>query len=356
MGTGILATALPPDLDALRPLAAAVWLLAGLMLVALAFTWRHRRFDPEIAPFLGAPPMALLTVGTGTLLYGQDLIGLRAAVAVDAALWLAGTLLGLASLIGVPWFMLTRHRPGLHEASGLWLMPVVPPMVAATSGAYLVPHAGSLGRALLVACYALFGLSLLAVVPIVVVLVRRIRVHGPGAASTVPTLVIVLGPLGQSVTAVNQLARSAPELAGFGLWYGVPVWTAAMAWLLVAAFFLLRTVRRGGLPYALTWWSFTFPVGTCVTGASALAVQLGSELFGWAALGLYGLLAGAWVTVALRTVPLVAPQVRELAIRPGRSPDHAGSPGAAGPSRDRVPAREVLVLAVAWDRRERQAA
>ena len=29
---------------------------------------------------------------------------------------------------------------------------------------------------------------------------------------------------------------------------------------------------RAGLPFSLTWWSFTFPVGTVVTGTSQLAL------------------------------------------------------------------------------------
>ena len=42
----------------------------------------------------------------------------------------------------------------------------------------------------------------------------------------------------------------------------------------------------------LTWWSFTFPVGTCVTGAAALATHTGS-------VALAGL-PTAWATVAVR--------------------------------------------------------
>ncbi|GAA2891824.1 TDT family transporter [Streptosporangium fragile] len=357
MGTGIVATALPSHFTALRPLATAVWLLASVMLVGLAFTWRNRPFDPASSPFLGAPPMALLTVGAGTLVYGRDLIGLPAAIAVDAVLWTAGTLLGLATLIGVPRLMITRHRLRLEEVSGAWLMPVVPPMVAATCGAYLVPHAGSLRTALVITCYALYGLSLLVVIPILVGLVCRIRAHGPGPATLVPTLLIVLGPLGQSVTAVNLLGRLVPEMAAFGLWYGVPVLTLALIWLAVSAFFLLRTARRGGLPFAMTWWSFTFPVGTCVTGAAALAVQLDSELFGRIGLGLYALLVSAWLTVMFRTVPLVVPQLRDLRTRPEPVPasrdagpadtgGHGAVPAAAEPVGERrIRTRDHLAVA-----------
>ena len=55
------------------------------------------------------------------------------------------------------------------------------------------------------------------------------------------------------------------------------------------------------LPFSLTWWSFTFPVGTCVTGTSGLALHTGADLFRWAAVACYAGLLAAWVTVAART-------------------------------------------------------
>ena len=60
------------------------------------------------------------------------------------------------------------------------------------------------------------------------------------------------------------------------------------------------TARRH-LPFGLTWWSFTFPVGTLVTGTSALATQTGVGL--WTAIAglLYVLLLAVWVVVAVRT-------------------------------------------------------
>ncbi len=49
------------------------------------------------------------------------------------------------------------------------------------------------------------------------------------------------------------------------------------------------------------WWSFTFPVGTCVTATTTLAVQTGSVVLRVAAAVWYAGLVAAWLTVALRT-------------------------------------------------------
>ncbi|WP_052850928.1 TDT family transporter [Streptomyces avicenniae] len=330
MGTGIVAVAavtLPVHVPGLRAAATVVWALAAALLVALtalaAVHGRRRAAahadHPVMAHFWGAPPMALMTVGAGTLTLGSDWIGARAAVAVATALWCAGTALGLLVAVAIPLRAVTRHAVAPDAAFGGWLMPVVPPMVSAATGALLVPHApaGQVRLTLLLGCYALFGVSLLAALLVTAQLWDRLTHHGPGPAGMVPTLWIVLGPLGQSVTAANALGDAArhvlpgPYATGaevFGLLYGLPVWGFAMLWLALAATLTARTARtaRGGLPFSLTWWSFTFPLGTCVTGTSALAARTGATAFEAAAVALYAALVCAWATVATRTARAAA--------------------------------------------------
>ena len=325
MGTGIVAIAaatVPFRAAGLHAFAVAVWVLGAGLLVALTAAWavhwsRHtgramaHADNPVMAQFWGAPAMALMTVGAGTLLLGPEWIGPRAAVDADWALWGAGTALGLVTAAWIPYLMMTRHSIAADGAFGGWLMPVVPPMVSAATGALLVPHAaaGQARLTLLIGCYAMFGVSLLASVIIIPLVWSRLVTHKTLPAVLVPTCWIVLGPLGQSVTAAGNMARAAglalprPYPAGanvFALLYGVPAWGFAMLWLAIAAALTVRTLRRG-LPFGLTWWSFTFPVGTCVTGTIALAARSGSEVFRGAAGVLFVLLAAAWLAVAART-------------------------------------------------------
>jgi tellurite resistance protein TehA-like permease len=316
MGTGIVATAaasLPLHVPGLRTLATAGWALAAVLLVVLAAAAvRHRAAyvgDAVAEQFWGAPPMALLTVGAGTLLLGRDWLGTPVAVAVDLVLWTAGTALGLAVAVVVPYRLHTRHRPGPGTAFGGRLMPVVSPMVSAATGALLVPHVPAPG-ALLAACYAMAGASLVAAVLVFGQIWRRLVRYGPGAPRTVPTLWIVLGPIGQSVTAAHLLGRAAegvlsPPYAAAAqvgaVLYGVPALGLALCWAALAAVITVRTARAG-LPFSLTWWSFTFPVGTVVTGVSGMAARTSSAVPAALAVALYAMLLATWSVVAVRTV------------------------------------------------------
>ena len=190
-------------------------------------------------------------------------------------------------------------------------MPVVPPMVSAASGALLIPHmAPGTGRAtMLYGCYAMFGLSLVAALIIISMIWSRLALYGTSGTTRVPTLWIVLGPLGQGITAAGLLGANAalavpPELASgmnvFAVLFGVPVWGFAVLWIVLATELTVRTLRRG-MPFALTWWSLTFPVGTFVTGTTQLANHTGLPAFKVAAAVAYLALLGTWGLVAVQT-------------------------------------------------------
>ncbi|MET0418940.1 MAG: hypothetical protein ABW022_23235 [Actinoplanes sp.] len=201
--------------------------------------------------------------------------------------------LGLVTAVAVPYRTITRHE---GVAFGGWLMPVAPPMVSAATGALLVPYGG--GADLWLACVALFGVSLIAALLVIGQVWGRLVTQGEGAARMAPTLWIVLGPLGQSVTAVHLLAGDKTDVV---LLYGVPVIGFALFWGALATALTLRAVRAG-LPFSLTWWSFTFPVGTVVTGLGGLAARTGSRPVEVVTMSLYAVLAAAWLVVAVRTL------------------------------------------------------
>ncbi len=315
---------MPLQLPGLRGAATVVWALAAAALVAVSVAWlahrirfadtaRDHREHPVMSQFFGAPPMALLTVGGGTLLLGGDVLGMPAAVAIDWVLWTAGTALGLLTAFAIPYRMFTRHQVAPDAAFGGWLMPVVPPMVSATMGALLIPHtpAGQPRLTMLVLCFAMFGLSLFAALIIIAMIWSRLVHHGTPPAGMVPTLWIVLGPLGQSVTAAGLLATAAPAvLPGsyangmlvFSVIFGIATWGFAMLWLLLALAVTVKTARAGELRFTLTWWGFTFPVGTCVTGSTVLYTHTGADLFAIVAVTLFTTLVAAWAVVATHTL------------------------------------------------------
>uniref|UniRef100_UPI0006E34C40 TDT family transporter n=1 Tax=Streptomyces graminilatus TaxID=1464070 RepID=UPI0006E34C40 len=333
MGTAIVGTAgagLPgaDGIPGLRTACTAVWALSLALLLALlcarALHWAHHRdqarahlLDPAAAPFYGCLSMALTAVGGGTLVVGRDWIGLPAAVALDAVLFTAGTVVGLAAAVAFPYLLVVRRgtpspvTPSPVTPSPVWLLPVVAPMVSAALGPLLVPHLppGQGQRTLVFACVAMFGLSLLATLVMLPLALSGLVTAGPFPLALTPALFLVLGPLGQSTTAAGHFADLAPgavpvphaTAVAAAVLYGVPVMGFALLWLGLAGALVLRA-RRRGMGFAMTWWAFTFPVGTCVTGAESLGRHTGLAAFDVLAVALYALLVAAWAGAGARTV------------------------------------------------------
>lgn len=153
-------------------------------------------------------------------------------------------------------------------------------------------------------------MSLLATLLVLPLVFGRLVTAGPLPLARTPSLFLVLGPLGQSATAVAHLADAAPgavpapyprALAAFAVLYGVPVQGFALLWLALAAAMVVRA-RRRGMGFSMAWWAFTFPVGTCATGARGPARHTGLVALDALSLALYALLLAAWATAAAGTV------------------------------------------------------
>jgi tellurite resistance protein TehA-like permease len=149
----------------------------------------------------------------------------------------AGTGTGLLAAAAIPYLQFTR-RQDVDERSALdgWLLPVVPPMVSASTGALLVPYAaaGQVRLTLLLCCYAMFGLSLIASFVVIKLIWHRLAVRRVG-----PT------PAGTRVTGTTGLALHTG--ATMFHWAAVACYAGLLAaWIIVA----VRTANgsiRGGL-------------------------------------------------------------------------------------------------------------
>ncbi len=324
MGTGIVANAgalLPIHIMGIKTFTTYLWIADTFLLFILSLTtltqWimypseaKKTFLDPAIAQFYGAPPMAFLTVGTGFMLIGSKVINPHIALDMAFVLWTIGATTGLATAIGIPFLMFSIHNFKPEQTYATWLMPVVPGVVASGASALLLPHlpTGQFQLDFLLLNYMLFGSSMVMAAIIIVMLYSRLMYHKLCSCQIVPTLWIVLGPIGTSIGAINLLANSsktilpqvANSLSAIGIFYGLSLWGFGILWLLLSAIVTFKTAKNH-LPFSLTWWAFTFPLGVFTTGTFELALKTNSHLLAYIGVFLYFGLIGAWAIVATLT-------------------------------------------------------
>lgn len=321
MGTGILSSLLQrAELGALSAIGAPVLLgLGWLLLLGLALGYLVRlragrtSLRQSVAAVADATAWGLVAVGVlsigGATLATLPSLGAPTGLAVTlaAALWVAGTLLGLVTTLAFA--RRVPREPG--EPTFTWGLPVVPPMVSATTGAALAAALTTSGVALavLVVSAACFVLSLVVGGWIFAAAYRHHRrVPLPLAASV--SAWIPLGIVGQSTAAAQGIAPetgrwSSPDVAellrGLAVGYGAVVLLVGMPLVLWA---VRRTVSglAQGMPFSPGWWALTFPLGTLALGAGALGAGAGSAALVALGVALTLALVGTWTLCALATV------------------------------------------------------
>ena len=276
MGTGVLALGTASLGRSFAPLAELAivlhWFNVALFLVLLVpWTLRWFRARPQAAGALVHPVVSSFvpTIAIALLVLSVQFMQLVRAPWAALPMWLAGTALalGFSFLILFKQFM-GEHVLLEHVTPGMFIPPVGL-VVIPVAGAPLAMLADSAAQGwMLLVCYISLGSGALLWLSLHAISLFRLVLHKPIAGQMAPTFWINLGPLGVMPISLIALAEASPFVAdktpfhvaalilwGFGAW-----------WLVMAAALTVSYWRRGQLPFALSWWAFTFP-----TGAFAIA-------------------------------------------------------------------------------------
>lgn len=311
MGTGGLATLLQLHSGQVPGFAAAaviMLVLGWLLLVGLGAgfarsvagdpqVWTHSVRDASMLPLWGMVAMGLLAVGSATFVvveaHAPGLVAL--AFAVDAALWAAGTVLGVATALGfVLW--LVRARP--DHPLPTWALPVVAPMVSATAGGVIARQVetDAVRWVLMGASSVCFVLALVLGGAVIVRVYHHAWFRTPVPVELSTSTWIPLGIVGQSTAAAQVLAG--PSLATAAWMYGAVVLIAGAG---LGAFAVFVTIRGflARMSFNPGWWAMAYPLSTCGLGSYLLGWQ-------WASVLTVAVLIGVWLLCAVASVRAIA--------------------------------------------------
>ncbi|MCK9814055.1 TDT family transporter [Pseudomonas sp. MAFF 302046] len=329
MGTGVLALALvqlPSQAPGLRVLAEGLWWLtmALFLLFSTLYGARWLLFFDEarrifghstVSMFFGTIPMGLATIINGFLLFGLPRWG-EGVVPLVEALWWLDVAMAVACGVLIPFMMFTRQEHSIDQMTAVWLLPVVAAEVAAASGGLLAPHLPDVHSqfVVLVTSYVLWAFSLPVAFSILTILLLRMALHKLPHENMAASSWLALGPIGTGALGMLLLGSDAPQVfaanglpgvgeiaAGLGLVAGITLWGFGLWWMLIAVLITLRYLR-GGIPFNLGWWGFTFPLGVYALATLKLASTLHLMFFSVFGSVLVLALGLLWLVVAKRTL------------------------------------------------------
>lgn len=313
MGTGIVSILLhnlPYSAGWVYWVSVAFFVLNVVLLVAFTLVsvaryalypqiWGLMVRHPTQSLFLGTFPMGLATVVNMVVLVGVPAWGAGAAH-VAWALWWFDLAAAVLCCVSLPFMLSQTGRLTLASATAALLLPIVPCVVAAASGALVAdalpdPHCAALTLAV---SYAAWGAGQFFSAMVLAMYVVRLNVHSLPPREAIVSVFLPVGPFGQGGFAILKLGRVTHQtLARFpdhdalpglpyatlgAVAYGTGVLLALMMWgigLVWLAYAVISIATTKSFPFNMGWWGFTFPIGVFAVCTAELGTVFPGHFF-----------------------------------------------------------------------------
>jgi C4-dicarboxylate transporter/malic acid transport protein len=311
MGTGILAiTSLfySQYLPFLKTVAVILFYFNIILFFLLLVPWTLRwimypkealsdLYHPVFSNFYATIAIAMLVLSANFTMIGKHFF-------IGQLFWFVGT--GFTIFFGIvsPFIMFKGEAVTMDHINPAWFIPPVGLIVVPIPGSLIIANYSGLMKELVVFLnYFGWGAGFFIYISLMAICMHRFILHRPLPNMLAPTIWINLGPIGAGTVALINLVKNSDFITVkepffvFGLiFWGFGIWWSLMAILLTL--YYLRTVK---IPYALSWWAFTFPLGAYVAASHSVATLFHLTIVDLIGFGLYWLLVFFWSITLIKT-------------------------------------------------------
>jgi tellurite resistance protein len=266
---------------ALLTVTSAVWLT---LVVAYLTKWirypqavRDELNNPIRLSFFPAISVGLLLITAALLPYSPG---------VTHVLWWIAVVvqLGFTLLILNRWFHSERFT--VEHNSPAWFIPILANLLVPISGAPL---------GYVEVSYFFFAIGIVFWLPLLAISLNRSFFFAPIPQKLMPSLFILIVPPALGFIAWTALHGGKLDDFGIVLFYA-------------ALFMTLMVVSQWrkfvGLPFALTWWAFSFPLASITLAALLYFTLVRQDFYLWLGLSLFAVLVLVVATLVVRTAAL----------------------------------------------------
>ena len=316
MGSGVLALtthSLSGRWPLLSPVAYGLHLFNVFLFAVLAVPWllRWLRFREAAMNTLRHPVQASFypTFAIAMLVIAAQFLAIGGNATLALAFWWGGAVLVFVFSFAVLFHMFRGEHVGLEHVTPAKFIPAVGLVVIPVAGGPLLElQAGAVRELALLANLLGLGAGLMMYLGLLGLTLQRKLLAKPAVGMLTPTAWIHLAPLGvipvSLLNVLDQLPFEVPH-APF-LFISLMLWGFGVWWLVMASLLTLAARRAGQMPFALSWWGFTFPLGAFVAASLRLSPLTGIAAVDTVGVACWLLLAAIWSVTLTRTLRGVA--------------------------------------------------
>ncbi|MBT8491171.1 MAG: tellurite-resistance/dicarboxylate transporter [Deltaproteobacteria bacterium] len=311
MGTGILAiTSLfySQYIPVLKNVAVLLFYFNVILFFVLLIPWTLRWLlytkealadleHPILSNFYATIAIAMLVLSANFILIGENIF-------IGKIFWFVGTAITIFFGVLSPFIMFKGAHVTLDHINPSWFIPPVGLIVIPIPGSFMITHYTGFIRELVIFLnYFGWGAGFFIYMALCAICMHRFILHRPLPNILAPTIWINLGPIGAGIVALINLVNNSTFITvkepffvfGFIFW-GFGIW-----WVLIAIMMTLYYMGKMSLPYALSWWAFTFPLGAYVAASHSVATIFHLAIVDFTGFALYLMLVFLWSITLIKT-------------------------------------------------------
>jgi C4-dicarboxylate transporter/malic acid transport protein len=323
MGTAVIPLALSfIDKPWVRPVA-AVFLVLGMLMFALALGPWLTKFiifpsqvkkdlnHPIAGSFLPTMPIAMIVIALGWLKYPDLLASVEVSHRIALTLWLIGAL-GIYAFGFVILMHIFRHPEiNMEHANFGWYIPPVSKLLIPVAGFEIAHKFPGLFEFAFGLSMASLGIGFFLFLFVGATVYHRYVYHELPVSRIAATFFVGIAPTAILAVDLFKLMHliQLRDVMGIDAALIAPAlkllilinWGLAAWWFLMALLLMCCYIRCFDLPYALSWWAFTFPSGALAVSTGVAWQASGLGFLYWFYCSVIVFLLCIWLVVAVRT-------------------------------------------------------
>lgn len=264
-------------------------------------------YHPVHGSFFPTMPISLLLISFAILVFKDYTFLGNSNVWVAFSLYIIGTIMvivmGMMIIVG----LFFNDKVDLSHSNFGWFIPPVAHIIFTRVGFEFVEifQKSYLGEITFWVSLFGLGIGLFMYIFIGSIVMQRYILHEIPSGSLVPTTFIQLAPLGIFSTIFAKMTHLFPSSSiGILVLFSVLFWSFGIWWLIISVMTLISHLKDRGLPFALSWWAFVFPLVAITLGTFAvsnIASQQASIIFKWLLVGFDVITFFVWFGVLIAT-------------------------------------------------------
>lgn len=330
MGTGIIPVALFLNRNIIPifyQVAQLFFIISLLLFIIIFIPWIIRFFKyfknvksdlmhPVKASFFSTFPISIMILAINFLVVGKSIFGEKISLKIAVYLFAIGSVGILLFGFIILSIIFINNEINLSHANFAWFIPCVSHLFIPIVGFDLVSYFKNSPYAYCLFIISIVGLGIGFIIFIYTAcaVYHRYVFHELLTPNLSPTIFIGIVPTAlitticpKITTAVNSITFNKgvdavlliSKLTGLATW-GFSVW-----WFVISVIVIFYYIVNKKLIYSLSWWAFTFPIGSLAVSTGNINKLYNLAFFDYTLTGFIVLMISVWIIVAFQTLKAV---------------------------------------------------